>query len=52
MITLDHIYILIGVLLILPMVGAQFGLDLSVVSQVVAVVTNQVIAVDAGFSLT
>src|ERR1700674_5216743 len=37
--------ILIGVLLILPMVGAQFGLDLSVVSQVVAVVTNQVIAI-------
>ena len=37
--------ILIGVLLILPMVGAQFGLDLSVVSRVVAVVTNQVIAI-------
>jgi len=37
--------ILIGVLLILPMVGAQFGLDLSVVSQVVAVVTNQVIGI-------
>jgi len=35
--------ILIGVLLILPMVGTQFGLDLSVVSRVIAVVTNDVI---------
>ena len=35
--------ILIGVLLILPMVGAQFGLDLSVVSRVIFAVTNEVI---------
>jgi Zn-dependent protease len=35
--------ILIGVLLILPMVGTQFGLDLSVLSRVIAVVTNDVI---------
>jgi Zn-dependent protease len=35
--------ILIGVLLILPMVGAQFGVDLSIVSTVIAVVTNEVI---------
>ena len=37
--------ILIGVLLILPLVGAQFGLDLSVVSRVVAVVTNEIIGI-------
>ena len=37
--------ILIGVLLILPMIGAQMGLDFSVVSHVVAAVTNEVIAV-------
>jgi hypothetical protein len=36
--------ILIGLLLILPLVGAQFGLDLSVVSRVVCTVTNEVIA--------
>jgi hypothetical protein len=35
--------ILIGVLLILPMVGTQFGLDLRVVSRVIAAVTNEVI---------
>jgi Zn-dependent protease len=37
--------ILIGVLFILPMVGAQMGLDLSIVSHVVAAVTNEVVAV-------
>jgi Zn-dependent protease len=37
--------ILIGVLLILPMVGTQFGLDLSVVSTVIAVVTNEIIGI-------
>jgi Zn-dependent protease len=37
--------ILIGILIILPLIGAQIGLDLSVVSQVVAVVTDEVIAV-------
>jgi Zn-dependent protease len=36
---------LIGVLLILPMIGAQTGLDFSVVSYVVAAVTNEAIAV-------
>ena len=35
--------ILIGLLLILPLVGGQFGLDLSVVSRVVATVTNEII---------
>jgi Zn-dependent protease len=35
--------ILIGLLLILPLVGAQFGLDLSVVSRVVGTVTNEII---------
>ena len=37
--------ILIGVLFILPMIGAQIGLDLSIVSHVIAVVTNEVVAV-------
>jgi Zn-dependent protease len=37
--------ILIGVLFILPMIGAQMGLDLSIVSHVVAAVTNEVVAV-------
>jgi len=37
--------ILIGILLILPMIGGQIGLDLSVVSHLVAAVTNQVIAI-------
>ena len=37
--------ILIGILLILPMVGAQFGLDLSVVSRVVGAVTNEIIGI-------
>src|SRR5277367_3609422 len=37
--------ILIGVLLILPMIGAQFGLDLSAVSHVVGAVTSEIIAV-------
>lgn len=37
--------ILIGVLFILPVIGAQIGLDLSVVSHVIAVVTREVIAV-------
>jgi Zn-dependent protease len=36
--------ILIGVLLILPMVGAQFGLDLSIVSRMIAAVTNEIIS--------
>jgi hypothetical protein len=35
--------IVIGLLLILPLVGAQFGLDLSVVSRVVGTVTNEII---------
>jgi Zn-dependent protease len=37
--------ILIGLLIILPLIGAQIGLDFSVVSHVVAAVTNEVIAV-------
>ena len=37
--------ILIGVLFILPMIGAQIGLDLSIVSHVIAVVTGEVVAV-------
>jgi Zn-dependent protease len=37
--------ILIGVLFILPMIGAQLGLDLNVVSQSIATVTNAVIAI-------
>jgi Zn-dependent protease len=37
--------ILIGVLFILPMIGAQLGLDFSIVSYVIAVVTNEVVAV-------
>jgi Zn-dependent protease len=37
--------ILIGVLFILPMIGAQIGLDLSVVSHVIALVTSEVVAV-------
>jgi Zn-dependent protease len=37
--------ILIGVLFILPMIGAQIGLDFSVVSHVIATVTDDVIAV-------
>ncbi len=37
--------ILIGVLLILPMVGTHFGLDLNVVSRGIAVVTNEVIGI-------
>jgi Zn-dependent protease len=37
--------ILIGVLLILPMIGAQMGLDFNVVSQTIATVTGAVIAV-------
>ena len=36
--------ILIGVLFILPMIGAQMGLDLNVVSQSIATVTGAVIA--------
>jgi Zn-dependent protease len=39
------IMILIGVLFILPMIGAQTGVDLSIVSHVIAVVTNEVVAV-------
>jgi Zn-dependent protease len=39
------IMILIGVLFILPMIGAQLGLDLSIVSRVIAVVTGEVVAV-------
>jgi Zn-dependent protease len=37
--------ILIGVLFILPMIGAQLGLDFSIVSYVIAIVTNEVVAV-------
>jgi Zn-dependent protease len=37
--------ILIGVLFILPMIGAQIGLDLSIVSHVIAIVTTEVVAV-------
>jgi Zn-dependent protease len=37
--------ILIGLLFILPMIGTQMGLDFSVVSHVVAIVTNAVVAV-------
>jgi Zn-dependent protease len=37
--------ILIGVLFILPMIGAQFGLDFSVVSHVISTVTSEVIGV-------
>ena len=37
--------ILIGVLFILPMIGAQMGLDFSIVSHVIAVVTSEVVAV-------
>jgi Zn-dependent protease len=37
--------ILIGVLLILPVVGSQFGLDLSVVSRGVGLVTNEIIGI-------
>jgi Zn-dependent protease len=39
------IMILIGVLFILPMIGAQIGLDFSIVSHVIAVVTSEVVAV-------
>jgi Zn-dependent protease len=39
------IIILIGVLFILPMIGAQMGLDFSIVSHVVAAVTDEIIAV-------
>ena len=39
------IMILIGVLFILPMIGAQMGLDFRIVSHVVAAVTDEVIAV-------
>ena len=39
------IMILIGILFILPMIGAQLGLDLSFVSHVIAVVTSEVVAV-------
>jgi hypothetical protein len=35
--------IVIDLLLILSLVGAQFGLDLSVVSRVVGTVTNEII---------
>jgi Zn-dependent protease len=37
--------ILIGLLIILPLIGGQFGLDLSVVSNVVGAVTNEVIGI-------
>jgi Zn-dependent protease len=36
--------ILIGVLFILPMIGAQMGLDFSIVSHVIAAVTSEVVA--------
>jgi Zn-dependent protease len=37
--------ILIGVLLILPIVGAQIGLDFRIVSRVIAAITSEVVAV-------
>src|SRR6266481_1949320 len=37
--------ILIGVLFILPMIGAQIGVDLGIVSHVVAAVTSEVVAI-------
>ena len=37
--------ILIGVLLVLPMLGTQIGVDLNVVSTGIAVVTNEVIGI-------
>jgi Zn-dependent protease len=37
--------ILVGVLPVLPMLGAQFGVDLNVVSTMIAVVTNEVIGI-------
>jgi Zn-dependent protease len=37
------IMILIGLLFILPMIGAQIGLDLGIVSRVVAAATNDVV---------
>ena len=37
--------ILIGILFILPMIGAQMGLDFSIVSHAVAAVTTEVVAV-------
>jgi hypothetical protein len=36
--------ILIGVLFILPMIGAQMGLDFSIVSYVIAAATSEVVA--------
>jgi hypothetical protein len=36
--------ILIGLLFILPMIGAQMGLDLSIVSCVIAALTREVVA--------
>ena len=37
------IFILIGLLFILPMVGAQLGVDLSIVSRVIASATDAII---------
>src|SRR5215467_2456949 len=37
--------ILIGILFILPMIGAQMGLDFNIVSQVIAAVTSGVVAI-------
>jgi Zn-dependent protease len=42
--------ILIGLLFILPMIGAQVGLDLNVVSQSIATVTDAVISVILGIT--
>lgn len=39
------IMILIGLLFILPMIGAQIGLDLSIVSRIVAAVTSEVVGI-------
>src|SRR5262249_16757503 len=39
------IMILIGVLFILPMIGAQMGLDFSIVSRVIAAVISEVVGV-------
>jgi hypothetical protein len=37
--------ILIGVLFVLPMIGAQIGVDFRIISYAIAVVTSEVVAV-------
>jgi uncharacterized membrane protein len=41
----DEMIILIGLLFILPLIGAQFGIDLNAVSQSIATVTDAIISV-------